>query len=82
MKNNLSDLNNYLFEELERLNDNEYLKNDTSLEEEIARSKAISSVAQVIVNNANTVLKAVKLQDEREHQNNQNINKLLGNKSE
>ena len=82
MKNNLSDLNNYLFEELERLNDNEYLTKETSLEEEIARSKAISSVAQVIVNNANIVLKAVKLQDEREHQNNQNINKLLGNKSE
>lgn len=60
MKTTLSDLNNYLFEELERLNDTEELSSDENLEKEIKRSKAISSVAQQIVNNANTILEAQK----------------------
>lgn len=60
MKNNLQELNNYLFEELERLNDDQQLKEDDNLEKEIKRSKAITSVAQTIINNANTVLEAQK----------------------
>ena len=32
MKTNLASLNNYLFEELERLNDDEELKNEDNLE--------------------------------------------------
>lgn len=64
MKNSLIDLNNYLFEELERLNDEEELKEDESLEKEIKRSKAITNVAQQIINNANTVLTAKKYADE------------------
>lgn len=58
MKNKLSDLNNYLFEELERLNDDETLQNDDNLEKEIKRSKAITQVANTIVQNANVILKA------------------------
>lgn len=54
MKTNLASLNNYLFEELERLNDDEELKNEDNLEKEIKRSKAIANVAQTIINNANT----------------------------
>lgn len=60
MKNNLSDLNNYLFEELERLNDEEELKDNDTLDKEIKRSKAITGIAQQIVNNANTLLSAQK----------------------
>lgn len=60
MKNDLGSLNNYLFEELERLNDEESLKGDGNLEKEIQRSKAITNVAQTIINNANTVLEAQK----------------------
>lgn len=60
MKTSLQDLNNYLFEELERLNDDEELSNEENLEKEIKRSKAITSVAQTIINNANTVLDAQK----------------------
>lgn len=60
MKNDLSSLNDYLFEELERLNDAEELSNDEAMEREIKRSKAITNVAQQIINNANTVLEAQK----------------------
>lgn len=58
MKNKLSDLNNYLFEELERLNDDEELQDENKLKRELERSKAITSVSQQIISNANVVLKA------------------------
>ena len=64
MKTNLASLNNYLFEELERLNDDEELKNEDNLEREIKRSKAITNVAQTIINNANTVLEAQKFMND------------------
>lgn len=64
MKNSLNDLNNYLFEELERLNDSEELATAEELEKEIKRSKAITSVAQQIVNNANVILEAQKFASE------------------
>ena len=50
MKNNLNELNNYLFEELERLNDDEELK--TNMDNEIKRAKAITSISTAIINNA------------------------------
>ena len=60
MKTSLQDLNMYLFEELERLNDTEELETEENLDKEIKRSKAITTVAQTIINNANTVLEAQK----------------------
>ena len=57
MKNNLSDVNNYLFEELERLNDDENLVNEENFKKEIQRAKAVSSICSTIVSNANFVLK-------------------------
>ena len=56
MKNKLIDLNNHLFEQLERLNDDD-LKGD-DLGQEIKRSQAMSSCAAQIVNNAALALKA------------------------
>lgn len=62
MHNKLSDLNNHLFAELERLGD-ENLEGD-ALTNEIERAKAISSVSSQIVSNATLLLKAVELQCE------------------
>lgn len=62
MKNKLLDLSNHLFEELERLNDEELT--GERLQEERERAKSMASIAQTIINNAELALKAVKHYDE------------------
>ena len=62
MNNKLSDLNNYLFEELERLNDDELT--EEQMANEIEKSKAITNVARAIIDNANTCLKASQFLNE------------------
>ena len=57
-KNTLSDLNNHLFAQLERLSDETIDQDD--LNKEIERSKAISTVAKTIIENAKTSLKGAK----------------------
>lgn len=64
MKNNLNSLNDYLFEQLERLNDDEELEKDGVLEKELKRAKAITGVSTAIVNNAKLILDAKKYADE------------------
>lgn len=58
MKNGLSDLNNHLFAQLERLSE-ESLKGD-DLKEEIERSKAVNGVAREITAGAKLMLEAQK----------------------
>ena len=62
MENKLTDLNNILFEQIERLNDDD-LHGD-ALKQQIKKSQAIESIAGMIIANANTVLKAEKLKME------------------
>lgn len=62
IKNKLADLNNHLFEQLERLNDEELIGD--KLQEEISRSKAITDVASKLIDNGNLMLKAVHEQNE------------------
>lgn len=75
MRNTLGDLNNHLFEQLERLNDEE-LKGD-ELKEEIMRAKSVTDIASKIIDNANTVLDAKKLQSETLGRSNVTIPKML-----
>lgn len=58
MKNSLADLNNHLFEALERLNDAE---DPEEIDREIERSRAVSEVGTAIIRNAQTALKAIEL---------------------
>ncbi len=62
MKNKLGDLNNHLFAQLERLNDEDLKGED--LAEEIQRTRAITYVASQIIANGNLVLQAKKHMDE------------------
>lgn len=59
MKNNLSDLNNHLFAQIERLGD-EDLKGE-KLKEEINRAKAMAGIATQIVHTAKITVDAMKL---------------------
>ena len=63
MKNSLGDLHDYLFAHLERLSD-EDLKGE-ELQQEIVRSKAVSTVASQIIQNGHLVLQSQKFMDER-----------------
>lgn len=56
VRNKLADLNNHLFAQLERLNDEEITGD--KLKEEIERSKAMSGIATQIVASGNLAIKA------------------------
>lgn len=55
-RNKLTDLNNHLFEQLERLNDEDLT--DDQLDREIKRAKSMTEIADAIIENANIALKA------------------------
>lgn len=58
MKNSLSDLKNYLFEQIERVNDDNLT--DEELDKEIKRSKAVTEASRTIVEIAKTQLDAFR----------------------
>ena len=62
MKNNLETLNNYLFESIERLQDDSLDPDALSIE--IDRADAVAKTATVIIANAEFALRAQKRQDE------------------
>jgi len=59
IKNKISDLNNILFEQLERLNDDD-LKGD-DLQQEINRAASIVTVAQQVISNHNVQVDGIKI---------------------
>ncbi len=64
IKNTLGDLNGYLFEQLERLNDEDL--DEDMLKTELRRSKAVAEVAKQIIENGKLVLDAQKFVDKRD----------------
>lgn len=61
-RNRLTDLNDYLFMELERLDD-ESLTSD-QIRAECVRAKAVADIGDKIIKNAQLVLDAVKLKND------------------
>lgn len=62
MKNTLTDLNNYLFEAIERINDDSLSNED--LDKEIKRSESVQKIAKTIIDNGTLALQAKKHLDE------------------
>lgn len=61
-KNSLTDLNNHLFEQLERLMDDDV--SEEQMKKEIIRSKAVTEVAEVIVRNGELAFKVMQHMDD------------------
>lgn len=79
MQNTLYDLNNHLFAQLERLND-EGIEGD-ELKEEINRAKAVSGIADTVIKNGQLVLDAKKFTDDHLDADNQ-LPKMLEGESD
>lgn len=58
-KNKLSDLNNHLFAQLERLNEEDLT--DQQIKNEVSRAKAISGIASQVIKSAKVTIDAMKL---------------------
>jgi len=78
MKNKLSDLNDHLFSQLERLNDEEL--SDDDLQKEIGRSQAVSQISKEIIGNARLQLDAIKLKAEYQGLSKDDLPALLDHK--
>ena len=76
MKNKLTDLNDHLFAQLERLGDEDTI--GEKLEEEICRSKAITDVSKQVVSNARLVLDAQQFKTEFGLTASSSMPKMLG----
>lgn len=58
-KNKISDLNNHLFEQLERLNDSDITQDQLQLE--INRSRAMTDIADKIIESSKVTIEAMKI---------------------
>lgn len=74
-RNKLTDLNDHLFEQLERLNDEDLTSEE--LEKEIERSKAMTNVARVIIENGRLALDAQELKARMNYEDEVEIPKML-----
>lgn len=62
MRNSLADVNNYLFEAIERLNDDSL--SEEELDKEIKRADSVTKIAKTIVENTSLALNIKKHLDE------------------
>lgn len=80
MKNSLADLNNYLFEQIERLNDDEL--DDETLDKELRKADAIVKVSEKIIANGELAFKTMKHMDEYGYGQTRAVPKMLSSSSE
>lgn len=73
-QNTLLDLNNHLFEQLERLRDAE---NGVELKEELNRSKGISELSTKVIENGKLVLDATKFKHDDRMDANREVPRML-----
>ena len=62
MRNNLSALNNYLFEQIETIQDLSEDATNEEIEKTLRKASAISKIASQIISNGNLVLRAKELE--------------------
>lgn len=70
-KNSMTDLTNHLFEQLERLNDEELT--DEELARECNRAKAMEGIAKTIIDNRKLALDTAKFLDENGYTNGNDV---------
>lgn len=75
MKNTLTDLNNHLFAQLEKLGDDDLT--GEKLNTEIKRSEAMSKIGEQIIKNADIQLKAMKHMDEYGYESQRKVPEML-----
>lgn len=75
MKNDLIALNNYLFEQIERLNDDDLT--DEGLDREIRKSESIAKVSEKILDTGELLFKVMKHADEYGYGQNKSIPAML-----
>lgn len=82
MKNKLTDVNDYLFEQLEKLNDDDLTSEQT--EAVIKKADAVNKIANTIVKNGELQFKAMKMASDYGIINERQVKLLLttGNKNE
>ena len=62
MRNNLSALNDYLFEQIENIQDLTEESSNEEIEKTLRKASAVSKLAAQIISNGNLVLKAKELE--------------------
>lgn len=75
MKNTLGDLNNHLFAQLEKLEDDD-LKG-SELETEIKRSEAMAKIGEQIIKTGELQLKAIQHMDEYGYERKKDVPEML-----
>lgn len=75
MKNTLGDLNNHLFSQLEKLNDDDLTGDE--LENEIKRAEAMSKISAQIIDNGELQLKAMMHMDEYGYERDKVVPEML-----
>ena len=77
MRNNLSALNDYLFEEIENIQNLEEEASNEEVERTLRKAGAISKIASQIISNGNLVLRAKELEVAMNGRNDTSFPKML-----